>query len=207
MRLFSLILIFICSGIFASTDTIVKIVPGDTTIVGDSIKEIILADSIIYVDRGNGLRGAEFATIQIDTKFSDTENSCFYGYDSNFICLVSAAFVGNMWGDTFPVNKDLSSPPLRYVRSGDTIKNNVRYYWKILWAESTYCSKTYSFMIDTVPPSRVRALSKSMDRSMAPAFYRTPYYVDLYGRHTAQPKANSIQLDIANDRIRFFINK
>jgi hypothetical protein len=62
-------------------------------------------------------------------------------------------------------------------------------------------------MIDTVPPSRVRALSKSMDRSIAPAFYRTPYYVDLYGRHTAQPKANSIQLDIANDRVRFFINK
>ena len=206
MRLFSLMLIFICSGIFASTDTIVKIVPGDTTIVGDSIKEIILADSIIYVDRGNGLRGAEFANIQIDTKFSDTENSCFYGYDSNFICLVSAAFVGNMWGDTFPVNKDLN-PLITYHELKDTIKNNVRYYWKILWNESTYCSKTYSFMIDTVPPSRVRALSKSMDRSMAPAFYRTPYYVDLYGRHTAQPKANSIQLDIANDRIRFFINK
>ena len=203
MRLFSLMLIFICSGIFASTDTIVKIVPGDTTIVGDSIKEIILADSIIYVDRGNGLRGAEFAIIQIDTKFSDTEYSCFYEYDSNFICVVSAAFVGNMWGDTFPVNKDLSSPPLRYARSGDTIKNNVRYYWKILWAESTYCSKTYSFMIDTVPPSRVRALSKSI----APAFYRTPYYVDLYGRHTAQPKANSIQLDIANDRVRLFIHE
>jgi|GEM_PF-3415201 hypothetical protein len=206
MCFFRFIMVFCAfTEIFASTDTIVKIVPGDTTIVGDSIKEIILADSIIYVDRGNGLRGAEYATIQIDIKSSDTEYSCFE-YDSNFICFVSAAFVGNMWGDTFPVNKDLN-PLITYHELKDTIKNNVRYYWKILWNESTYCSKTYSFMIDTVPPSRVRALSKSMDRSIAPAFYRTPYYVDLYGRHTAQPKANSIQLDIANDRVRFFINK
>jgi hypothetical protein len=107
-----------------------------------------------------------------------------------------------------PANIGTYYLPIPIQGTSRKILKDSTYFWHVgvINAKKLWCwSSLFSFTIES--PTRVRALSKSMDRSIAPAFYRTPYYVDLYGRHTAQPKANSIQLDIANDRVRIFIHE